>query len=498
MKASVDELFELIQELTANEKRYFKKHAKQHAGKKDPQYLILFDNIAKMKYYDKTKLKEYLQNATKSDNLSEIKQYLTGLILKTLRNYHSRKNNFIKLQEYRTDIHLLIEKGLWKQARKLLRQAIQTAREANLGIYELEFTLLERRIIRQHVDKPQSLLNKNHQNSLIKIKQLEKELLMTTLYESVFLNVRDKNAIKTDKKNIPEAINEIIGDNHKTYLSRASFDAKTHYYSMCAMYQNDIKAFEPANKHLLDLLSVFEKNQDAFADVEYQERYLKALNNYATNCFYLGKLEQNIEDIMSKFDNVPETNLRIKAEKFQINAYFQILYYSKSGQYHKILDLAPHVEKGLKEYDGIILVNRKLMLRYNIAITCFRMHHYDRALGWVIPVINEQQKEASKKIQFLAELLRLILLFELGEHRTLKNLSYGFIERNKSQNAPAELSIATVLNQVATVLEKPFTSRQQKNNALKKIKVYFTTLHHELLNMETQEEFKIWLAEKIS
>ena len=78
MKLATDNIFQLVQAMTASEKRYFKRH---YASEKSVM-TDLFDFINNMKEYDEEDVKKHFQHSKLAKNLKVYKVQLTELLLK--------------------------------------------------------------------------------------------------------------------------------------------------------------------------------------------------------------------------------------------------------------------------------------------------------------------------------------------------------------------------------------------------------------------------------
>ena len=94
MKPPNNQLFLLIQSMTAAEKRYFKRHYASHKN----QTTELFDFINSMDIYDEKLVKEHFTNSKLSTNLKVYKVQLAKLLLKSLRSYRSHRNDESKIR----------------------------------------------------------------------------------------------------------------------------------------------------------------------------------------------------------------------------------------------------------------------------------------------------------------------------------------------------------------------------------------------------------------
>lgn len=118
MKIPTDNLFQLIQAMTASEKRYFKRH---YASEKSIT-TELFDFINKMKFYAEEDVKSNFSQSKVSKNLKVYKVQLTDLILKSLISYHNKKSIRSKIRIGLEEIELLLAKQLYGLAQNRVKK----------------------------------------------------------------------------------------------------------------------------------------------------------------------------------------------------------------------------------------------------------------------------------------------------------------------------------------------------------------------------------------
>ena len=128
MKATTD-LFDLIQSLSPNEKRYFKRFATQHVIGKQNNYLRLFEAIAKQKRYDEDALRKRFKGERFIEHLPSEKNYLFQMVLKAMRRYQADKSVDIKLRDMLLDAELLDSRGLYKACKKILKKVGDLAQQ---------------------------------------------------------------------------------------------------------------------------------------------------------------------------------------------------------------------------------------------------------------------------------------------------------------------------------------------------------------------------------
>lgn len=133
-----EDLFQLVHSLSKAEKRYFSLNL---SGKNI--YQKIFEIIEKQERYDEKEIVEKL----KIRQIHVYKNYLYKLILKSLRSFHAESSESILLYNQLQNFEILFDKGLYKQAKKILMRcrAMATATQNRdiLGeIYQLEQKLV--------------------------------------------------------------------------------------------------------------------------------------------------------------------------------------------------------------------------------------------------------------------------------------------------------------------------------------------------------------------
>ncbi|MGB0261083.1 MAG: hypothetical protein ACPF99_06710, partial [Flavobacteriaceae bacterium] len=96
-KIQIDPLFNLVKSLTKSEKRQFKLYANRLDGNADAKFLLLFDLLDKMKFYDEGQLLN--ADFVKRQQLSNLKAHLYKQILVSLRLGASSQTKPMRLRE---------------------------------------------------------------------------------------------------------------------------------------------------------------------------------------------------------------------------------------------------------------------------------------------------------------------------------------------------------------------------------------------------------------
>ncbi len=134
------DLFDLVQSLTRQEKRYFTLRANASSGK-NKQYQELYEAILKQTVYDEQALR-----ATFGSRLPPLKQSLYDNLLGALREFRANNSRSVKMKQQIEEAQLLYEKKLYDQCSVRLTSAKRIAEELNNCLALLEINLEERRL----------------------------------------------------------------------------------------------------------------------------------------------------------------------------------------------------------------------------------------------------------------------------------------------------------------------------------------------------------------
>ncbi len=133
-----DFLFVLVKSLTTSEKRQFKLYVNRLGINVDAKFLLLFSEMDKMKEYDESIIIE--KKISTKQQLSNLKAHLYKQILVSLRMNPSHQNYRIQLREQLDFANILYQKGLYKQALKILDKTKQTALELDEKVSPLRLS----------------------------------------------------------------------------------------------------------------------------------------------------------------------------------------------------------------------------------------------------------------------------------------------------------------------------------------------------------------------
>jgi hypothetical protein len=133
-----EKLFNLVQSLTAREKKFFHQYARRHVQGTETIYLRLFDAIGEQDEYDEDAIKAQFQNPSFEKNFHNPKGYLYDLILKSLVMLKREDSAYSRALEGLSMTEILCEKLLFAEAIEQLQKVRVLAEEYEFREIELD------------------------------------------------------------------------------------------------------------------------------------------------------------------------------------------------------------------------------------------------------------------------------------------------------------------------------------------------------------------------
>lgn len=429
MKSS-DQLFQLIKSLSKGEKRNVKLFARLQEG--DKKYLQLFDVIDRQTEYDEDAVMREFEGERFLKQFSVAKNYLYNFILKTLDVYtrDSQSESFTELHQ----IQILIQKGLYEQAHKIVRKA-RFAAESRERFQELLHLLNFERDIMKRMNKVREFeafigeIGEKEKEVADKIQNL---MAFTHLQDQIQLIMRKSGAARTEAdlvkiKTFGE--NPLLLDSSMAKSQRALI----RHYNLSAEYfwfvGNISRALEMTEK----AIAAYEKNAAILE--EENGKYITRLANLGVLQNRAGQLDKMTETL-EKLKHVKTYNRNEVLHVFERYYMFKLMYLIEHGADPMIASsLAEEMEEKLERYHGQMSHATEFELLFLLSSFWVNASQPSRALTLINKVLNEPKSEVRVDIQCMVRILNLIIHFELGNRDMLESLTqaaYRFIyKRNR-------------------------------------------------------------------
>lgn len=487
--SKMDPLLELIQSLTAQEKRYFKVFTKGKATEGDKLYVTLFDYIDKYNSCDPKILSKHGKSPKLFQNFASHKNSLYSHILSALHSYHTTNNQYLRLLELLADIHILMEKKLYGQAEKRLKSAKKIAQKFHFDTILIRLQLLERTIIRGHREKKSfEILLDTQEESRNTLEQLVNRVKVMDLYDKVYLVSRNQSI---QDQYLDEVSMELEKKKEMLEALELSFTGKMTYHLLFATYYQMFGSeLDDSMFHVKALIEHYESNATLLK--EQMERYINLLNNYL-NFHYLKQDFDAFPEVIQKLRNLKPKSGSTQIKLFHTIYHLEMVRLLRTQQYEKALAIIPEIEQGLQTYHDKIPRLNALLLKQNLAIAYFHSAKFKASLRWINIILNESKQEIRQDVSIFCRLLKLIIYFIQEEFDLMESVAQSLIRLTHYTDKPgANLVLA---NQIARMFQKALrVTPDQQTEVL-------SDLYQELLAsnglINGKEEILLWLERRL-
>lgn len=478
MKTPSNDLFLLIQALSPNEKKYFKKFASRHITSTKTNYLLLFNAIDKQKEYNEEELKKIFRHKAFINQLSVVKNYLYHLILKSLME-NDTEEHFVSIgiRNNLNFIEILINKGLYLQANKILQQLKQKINELELFDISLQIPPLEIRI--QEVINPkyfsEYLPTYNHyiSQNLSKINTLkEYTKLSISLYALLHLKQSYKNTADFKFDLIQLTNNEFFNN-----ISKANSNvAKDAFHNVRALYFYLIEDFEENHKELKKSLKIWQ-NQPAWQK-EKLPVFQSVIFNYMESCGILKKYTEALAVLehLKKVYVVLEDDDHIKKNERLLPIEGEFLFLNKD--YKTLINLVTtQIIPFFNQYKQKLTNKGKcdlIMLITKAYIVC---NNYQNALQWAIEIVLNNPIIEIQEFYTLSRIYFIICHYELKNYSLAEYELYNFKRYLDKLKKPAHTIEQTFIKHLKKIIDA-----QQENKPKQKLTLNWQNFNAELNN----------------
>jgi len=407
-----DFLFVLIKSLSTSEKRQFRLYVNRLGINVDAKFLLLFSEIDKMTEYDEDIILQ--KKITSKQQLSNLKAHLYKQILISLRMNPSLQNTVIQLREQLDFANILYQKGLHRQALKILDKAKQTAIELDektiaIDIIELEKIIESQYITRSIDSRAEDLVRQSHKLSVQNIYSTELSNLSLSLYSEMLKNGYAQS--ESDKENIITVFEKKI---KKIKFSKLSFREKLWFYKAHVWKNLLLQDYKHAYKHCQKWVDLFYENPTM---IHYHPVwYIKGNTNLMKILFINGQITK-LEESFEKFRKTTGSKNFLTNENLQsltfLNVYNTLLnIHFIKGEFFIGTKLIPEILLKLKKNRDKIDDHHVLILYLKIAATFFGSKNYNKSLEYCMKILQNKNSSIQEDLSFHTKILALMSKYE--------------------------------------------------------------------------------------
>ncbi|MCB0279016.1 MAG: hypothetical protein KDD94_05915, partial [Calditrichaeota bacterium] len=342
------------------------------------------------------------------------KNYLSELILKSLRLFQSEYQADYRIKNLLIESDILIRKDLGQLAEIRLRKAKQLAK-----LYEKDHLLLE--IIskqrRQFLATAGSVQAQQGVNQLIEEeKNCIERLKQLNDYWDMSINLYDRLNVSSPDSQLENQIDFETEDQIQTV------QAKSLYYYVRQSYSYFEGKPEKGLDYVDRMIALWEENPQRIQ--EDPSSYITALNNRIVIAMRNGWHDQ-IAPILEKIRRVPQDYGLRKPSVFTVKTMLQsynieLELYRDLNEWQKGIDLISEIELIIRNHQKIIPDDYRILFNFQFAYLFYRINNHEKALPYLNDLLRFSGSEYRSDIQSYGHLLNLMIHYEMGHYVMLK------------------------------------------------------------------------------
>ena len=438
MEGKEDKLFELIQTLTSQEKKYLTSFVPKTNDKK-PMYFELYRWIDKFEEPNDLYLKKKLKKVNQEKQLPFLKNYLYNFILDKLFLLESENEYQAQINKLLIKANVLIEKHLLSQAKMHLDKAFKIAHEFE------DFTYL--------------LLIKNSQLNIHRKTLLGSDLLEkgTELFDSAIGDI-DKIKNEWDYASVNfQFVNRFI------YINRArNEEVEKEYQNLLThpLLQDESKALTARSARTFhnvhSVQNLYQHNTDKYYEHskamvdsyhENEKRIEKDVHSYIGSLYTLSKSLirrkqfKEVDKILEQIEALPKKYVkqcakpRMQSHVYEMTVMILVNYYLHLNDIPKLHEkMLPFIDKFQNFKPQIRVITQLYMIR-TFSFAHFCISSFEKALEWDVFFLNEYSEHSKSRMYLITKLSHLILHFELKNFDYLPyeiRSTYRFLKKRNS------------------------------------------------------------------
>lgn len=402
------QLYDLIAKMTPSEKRYFKLNS--HWKASDKHYLNLFECLEKQKVFDEQLVEKYMAERAFRGQLHVCKNYLLQLLLKSLRNYHSKLSVDAELKNRVRNIEILYRKELYKHCFEEITRAEKMAKDYQNQLMLLDILSWKRRVLLswkpEQLDDIRALL-REEQELLVAYREMQE-------YWDLMVNSQALSREEAKQKLEHPLLRE--GKENEHLQARVFADQ--------IRYQLQIMSGGGANAAIIlqELLAHIEQFPHRIK--ESPGAYINTLNNLLSYHVY-NKDYKEVHHLLDKIKSVAERFGIVKKDKLflklQLRSYnIELEMYRDQKALDKANRLIEELEQFFSKSKKNIPDSYRLLFWFQIANIYFMQGDFSGALKQVNLLLQARFRNLRPDLDLYTRWLNLLIHLEMKNDMVLR------------------------------------------------------------------------------
>lgn len=396
------QLYELVQAMTAAEKSYFRKNARRFSAEND--YLRLFELVEQQPQYNEAALTKVFPRK----QFSAFKNYLYEAITDSLIAFRADKSEEQRLQRLKQKALLLAEKRLYEAALKILKKASLLALEGEFFTIAIELVQLEYKLFTNW--RPLHL--PDYQAAFKKVEFCLAQLHNQQIYQQLnleFIYWQRKERVLRDVK-VLEELEKVMQKPHLQDFNQATnILSKLFYWTTHDGYHKIKGEFEQAILCSKQAIQLYENNP--IIQRRDPQNYLTICINHLNNAYYTHNIEE-LKRGAIQLKNMLFNDAKLENIRLARYAGFMLSYMKFSKNYTEFNALIKEIKDFINKKNTQI--TEKRLLGYNTLELCIKKKDYTLALDFVFFLTHLPATDTQADLQRFVRLLEILVHSELG------------------------------------------------------------------------------------
>ncbi len=420
-----------------SEKRYFKIFSDRHIIGSKNKYVGLFNQLDKMLAEDDKIIKTELKKAGIARNfLAADKNYLYTLILRSLNDFHDSKTFNLSIKEMLLSIEILFHKGLYHECLKLIAKAEVLAKECENFQLMIDVLMWKKRCSGYSLGLSKAAeVNLSIDNYILKLNNLKQ---MTDLYYQS--NLLQANGEKLAYSAILKKFKVLLNTPElKSEKDSLSFSARVYYHLIYSNYYHVIDDKKQELEQLRLLVNILDLSKTYATEypldyISIYNRLLSIEKHFTSSSFFddIKTLKQFTDRIYIRKDVlVQRVFIHISTHELE--------YYLLRNEFRKALTIANEIEQQTAMLNLDIEPYHLIYFYYLQAQTLTFNGSYLKALNFTNRILNDFKGSARPEVSTKAELLNIIIHYELRNYSLVVSLARHSLKENLKRKGIATL-----------------------------------------------------------
>lgn len=377
-------------------------------------------------------------------NLTQQASILRDHVLAALRDYYAATMPENKLLRKIEDLQILLRKGQYQLADKILSAAWKEAKTLSWNPYWYKLAQIEAFLLRLKYSGDQ--LNESL-NQLEQRTALEQDRLSNTVrYNLMATNMYARITAGAQSPEAAAALAQLTSNPLLTdFPETGSMESQMRYHEIrgtIAFHQQRFKDSVEERRALVELFSA-EPRRIAREPI----RYIVMLNNLIISAMSVDDYEE-VRIWLTRMRALPDTHKITNRENIALTAFSnsysnEIYYLLNRVQYERVQEIIPEITKGLQRFKGKLPSEYVIDFDYQLARAFFELKDFGRCLDYVTPVISNWPVSFRTSQQLQGRILYMLAQLELANYRLLESSLLNF--RRFAAQAKVKNKVITLL-----------------------------------------------------